>query len=85
MVTVGFGLTVSILFVDIVPQEPPLEVNVSVTEAGADADAVYVAVLGVLPELFVKLPALAPVRPSDHTADVAPPPNEPPRAAVVPP
>ena len=37
---------------------------------------------GVAPPLFVKLP---PAPPSLHTADVAPPPNAPPRAAVVPP
>ena len=38
--------------------------------------------LGVLPLLLVNVP---PAAPSDHTADVAPPPNEPPSAAVVPP
>ena len=37
---------------------------------------------GVLPVLFVKVP---PAPPSDHTAEVAPPPNEPPKADVVPP
>ena len=37
---------------------------------------------GVAPPLLVKLP---PAPPSLHTADVAPPPKEPPKAAVVPP
>ena len=37
---------------------------------------------GVAPLLFVNVP---PAPPSDHTAEVAPPPNEPPNAAVVPP
>ena len=36
----------------------------------------------MLPPLFVNVP---PAPPSDHTADVAPPPNEPPNAADVPP
>ena len=36
----------------------------------------------MLPVLFVKLP---PAPPSDHTADVAPPPNDPPNAVEVPP
>ena len=36
----------------------------------------------MLPPLLVKLP---PAPPSDHTAEVAPPPNEPPNAAEVPP
>ena len=38
--------------------------------------------LGVLPLLFANVP---PAPPSDHTAEVAPPPNEPPKAADVPP
>ena len=38
--------------------------------------------MGVLPVLFAKVP---PAPPSDHTADVAPPPNDPPNAKVVPP
>ena len=36
----------------------------------------------VVPVLFAKVP---PAPPSDHTADVAPPPNDPPNAVVVPP
>ena len=35
--------------------------------------------------LLLNVPAVRPVRPSDHIADVAPPPNEPPKATVVPP
>ena len=62
------------------PQEPPEVVNVNVTVAGADADAVYVVVAGVAPVLLVKEP---PAPPSDQTAEVAPPPNEPPKAVVV--
>ena len=38
-------------------------------------------VAGVLPVLFVNVP---PAPPSLHIADVAPPPNEPPKATVVP-
>lgn len=38
------------------------------------------AVPGVEPVLFANVP---PATPSDHTADVAPPPNEPPSAGVV--
>jgi hypothetical protein len=80
--TVGFGFTVNDLFADVVPHEPPLVVSVSVTGVPDDAEAVYVVVDGVEPELFVNEP---PAPPSDHTAAVAPPPNEPPKAAVVPP
>jgi hypothetical protein len=78
--TVGLGLTVKILLAEVVPHEPPEVVNVSVTEPGADADAVYVVVPGVEPLLFVKVP---PAPPSDQTAEVAPPPNEPPKTDVV--
>jgi hypothetical protein len=38
-------------------------------------------VAGVDPSLFAKVP---PAPPSSHIADVAPPPNDPPRATVVP-
>ena len=74
------GLTVKVLLSPIVPHEPPLVVSVNVIDAGAVAEAVYVVVLGVLPVLFVKLP---PAPPSVHTADVAPPPNDPPNAPEV--
>jgi len=74
-------LTVRILFADVVPHDPPAVVRVSVTDAGAAAAAVYVVVFGVAPPLFVNDP---PAAPSLQTADVAPPPNEPPKAAVVP-
>ena len=40
------------------------------------------AVAGVPPPLFANVP---PAPPSDHIAETAPPPNEPPSAAVVPP
>src|ERR1035437_1151496 len=79
--TVGLGLTVRILLAEVVPQDPPPVVSVSVTDAGAAAAAVYVVVFGVPPPLFVNEP---PAPPSSHTADVAPPANEPPMPKVVP-
>jgi hypothetical protein len=69
--TVGFGFTVIVLLADVVPQEPPPVVRVKVTVAAEAADAVYVVVPGVAPPLFVNDP---PAPPSDHIADVAPPP-----------
>jgi hypothetical protein len=80
--TVGFGLTFKVLVAVKFPQAPPAVVSVSVTDAGAFEAAVYVVELGVLPELFEKLP---PAPPSDQTADVAPPPKAPPKAVVIPP
>jgi hypothetical protein len=80
--TVGLGLTVNVLEADVLPHEPPAVVKVNVTGEPEDADEVYVVVPGVDPPLFVKIP---PAPPSLHTADVAPPPNEPPKATVVPP
>ena len=80
--TVGLGLIVIVLFAVAVPQAPPIVVKVNVTEAGADNEAVYVVLLGLLPELLVKLP---PAAPSDQMAEVAPPVNDPPKAEVVPP
>ena len=65
-----------------VPHDPPEDVRVKVIDVGAEAAAVYVAEPGLFPELFVKLP---PAPPSDHIAAVAPPPKDPPNAAVVPP
>ena len=38
--TVGFGLTVIVLVVDVVPQEPPLVVSVIVMLPDSDAPAV---------------------------------------------
>ena len=80
--TVGFGFTVNNLLAEVVPQPPPAVVSVRVTGDVDDAEAVYVAVAGVLPPLLVKVP---PAAPSLHIAEVAPPPNEPPKDAVVPP
>jgi hypothetical protein len=80
--TVGLGLTVRTLFAEVVPHDPPAVVSVNVTDAGAAAAAVYVAVPGAAPPLPVNDP---PAAPSLHTADVAPPPKEPPKATVVPP
>src|SRR5664280_231872 len=80
--TVGLGLTIRILLPDVVPHDPPAVVSVKVTDAGAAAAAVYVVVFGVAPPLFVNEP---PAPPSVHTADVAPPPKDPPKAIVVPP
>jgi hypothetical protein len=82
MFTVGLGLTVRTLLAFVVPHDPPAVVSVNVTDAGAPAAAVYVVVPGVAPVLFAKLP---PAAPSLHTADVAAPPKDPPKAAVVPP
>lgn len=78
-------LTVRFLLAVTIPQKPPPLVSVKITEEGAVAEAVYVAWLGVAPPLLAKVPAEAPDKPSDHTADVAPPPYDPPKAAVVPP
>src|SRR5664280_2393126 len=72
--TVGLGLTVRILFAEVIPHKPPAVVSVNVTDAGAAAAAVYVVAFGVNPPLFVNEP---PAPPSDHTADVALPPYEP--------
>ena len=80
--TVGLGLTVRILLAEVVPHDPPAVVRVNVTDAGAAAAAVYVVVPGVAPPLPVNDP---PAAPSVQTADVAPPPKDPPKAAVVPP
>ena len=80
--TVGFGFTVKLLLAEVLLQEPPDVVNVNVTGLVDEAEAVYVVVAGVLPLLLVNVP---PAPPSLHTALVAPPPNEPPKAAVVPP
>lgn len=78
-------LIVRVLLAFAVPQEPPPLVSVNVTVAGAEAEAVYVARFGVAPPLLAKVPAAAPDKPSDHTALVAPPLNDPPNVAVVPP
>jgi len=79
--TVGFGLTTIVLVAFVVPHDPPEVVNVNVIGVVDPAEAVYVAVLGVAPPLFVN----EPLAPSVHTAEVAPPPNDPPNAAEVPP
>ena len=78
--TVGLGLTVNVLLAEVVLHKPPAVVKVKVTDAGADDEAVYVVVPGVVPLLFVNVP---PAPPSVQTAEVAPPPNEPPKADVV--
>lgn len=62
-----------------VPQAA-VAVSVNVTDVADVADAVYVAVLGVEPPLFANEP---PAPPSSQTAEVAPPPNDPSKAAVV--
>jgi hypothetical protein len=76
------GLTVTCLVSDTSPHVPPLEVSVKTTVGPEVADAVYVVVFGALPSLFVNEP---PAPPSVHTADVAVPPKDPPKATVVPP
>lgn len=78
--TTGVVFTVTFLLADVVPQKPPLVVSVKVTVPGADAEAVYNALAGLL---FVNEPALPPDKPSDQVPPVAPPPTEPPRARVV--
>ena len=80
-VITAFGLTVIVLVAFVVPHDPPEVVNVNVIGVVDPAEAVYVAVLGVAPPLFVN----EPLAPSVHTAEVAPPPNDPPNAAEVPP
>ena len=77
----GNGLTVNETVLVATPQRPPAVVSVSVTGSIDEGDEVYVAVFGVLPPLLVNMP---PAPPSSQVADVAPPPNEPPKAAVVP-
>jgi hypothetical protein len=84
MLTVGVGLTVKVVLVEIVPQEPPPVVSVSATVEGAYADAVYVVIPGVRP-LRLSVEKVPPASPSVHIADVAPPLNDPLKAAVVPP
>jgi hypothetical protein len=79
---IGVLFTVTVFELVVVPQLPPEVVSVSVTVLGELADAVYVEVFGVEPPLFAKDP---PAPPSDHIAEVALPPNEPPKATVVPP
>jgi len=80
----GLGFIVIDLFVVVIQPGLLPVVNVNVTEEGADEDAVYVAVLGVVPPLLENEPAVPPDNPSDQIADVAPPPKEPPKAAEVP-
>ena len=79
--TVAPGFTVNDLFAVGAPHAPPLARSVSVTGETNNEDAVYVAVFGVLPALFVNEP---PAPPSSHIAAIAVPPNEPPNAVVVP-
>ncbi len=70
-------MIVIVLVVDVVLQEPPLVVNVNVTDPDSEAPAVYVAVLAF--EALVHVPA-----PPDQVPPVAPPPTEPPMAEDVP-
>ena len=78
--TVGLEFTTICLVAITVPQYPPLVVKVSVIGETEFAAAVNADVPGVLPVLFENVPLDA-----DQKAAVAPPPNEPPRAAEVPP
>ena len=64
----------------VVPHDPPLVVNVNNMGVVEFAAAVNVAVPGVFPVLFAKVPLGA-----DHIAAVAPPPKVPPKATDVPP
>jgi hypothetical protein len=81
-VTFGRGFTVIVFVANCPAQAPPTAVKVNVTEDGALAEAVYVAVPGVDPLLFAKEP---PGSFDDHTAPVASSPHEPPKGADVPP
>tara|TARA_R100000935_G_C2826781_1_gene162759 strand:+ start:1622 stop:1984 length:363 start_codon:yes stop_codon:yes gene_type:complete len=76
------GFTVTVFVALTAPHDPPAVVRVKMMEEGAFAGAVYVAVLGEFPVLLEKFP---PETLADQTADVAPPPYEPPKAPVVPP
>ena len=67
-----------VLVAVVVPQLPPLVVNVNMIEPVSAAPAVYVAFAGS--PAFVHVPA-----PPDHVPPVAPPPTEPPIADEVPP
>ena len=74
------GLTTMLFEAVVVPHDPPLVVIVNVIGVVELEAAVNVAVPGVLPVLFAKVPLGA-----DHTADVAPPPKVPPKATDTPP
>jgi hypothetical protein len=76
------GFTVICLVKNTPSHVPPLAVSVKTTVGPEVTDAVYVAVFGALPSLFANEP---PAPPSDHKADVADPPKDPPKATVVPP
>ena len=73
------GLTTILFEAVVVLHDPPLVVNVNNMGVVEFAAAVNVAVPGVLPVLFAKVPLGA-----DHIAAVAPPPKEPPSAVDVP-
>ena len=77
----GNGFTTNDVLAELLPQEPPPVVSVKVT-GEPEPDAVYVVTPGVRPVVLSdeKVP---PAPPSFHTADVAPPPNEPPKGPVV--
>ena len=73
---VGKVFTVIVLVIEVVPQLPPLVVNVNVIDPLSEPLAVYVAVDGFV--AFVHVPA-----PPDHVPPVADPPTEPPMADEV--
>lgn len=77
---VGIGFTANVFDEVSIPQEPPDDVNVSVTVPVKEEGGVYVAFSVV--ELGVKDP---PTPPSDQVPPVAVPPTLPPNAAEVPP
>ena len=74
----GNGLTIIALVAVVVPQLPPLVVNVNVILPDSEAPAVYVAVAGLLALVHVPAPPL-------QVPPVAPPPTLPPIAEEVPP
>jgi hypothetical protein len=77
--TVGLGLTTTFFVAKVVPQDPPLVVRVSVAVPVYAGGGVHVALRVVAVGLKVPPAGVVQVPP------VAPPPTDPPRAAVVPP
>ena len=79
--TIGLGLTVKDLFAEVVEHKPPLVVRVKITDCRELLQKRYTL---LFPAYCLPLLAnVPPAPPSDHTAAVAPPLNEPPKAAVV--
>ena len=78
---VGTVFTSCVFEAVVVPQAPPAVVKVKVAVPVKPAGAVQVVVFGVNPALLANVPPEV----VDHTALVALPPKDPPKAPVVPP